>query len=297
MPPTRRRPIPSPTPVRRPRVAGLRHPETHQHPEPDETETQVIPKITDDDRPTPAARPAGKARQTWTDTTRPTARQRTRVEDEPPPSDTGEETDAPPVDAQEEGEAAGWAALPSGTAGQARGNKLLIPIALAVAVVLIGGLASWFGVKWAQASDQGQNTALVDNAGTAEVSGQIVSAVSTIFSYNYTNVQKTESAVQNLLTGNALCQYNLLYKVVKQQAPSQKLVLTTTVQAKGVEMLQGDTARVLLLVQQADTRASTNQTSTSQSMIAVNAVKQDNSWKISGIDTFNGDNATPGCKG
>ena len=124
---------------------------------------------------------------------------------------------------------------------------------------------------------------------------QVETAVNTVFSYNYTNMQKTETAVQRLLTGNALCQYNVLYKVVQQQAPSQKLVLTTSVQAKGVEMLQGDTARVLLLVQQTDTRATTNQTSTSQSMIAVNAVKQGGAWKISGIDTFNGDNSTPGC--
>lgn len=285
MPPTRRRPIPSPTPVRRPRVAGLRHPEAH--PAPDEAETQIIPKI-EDDRPKPATRPAGKAKQTWTDTTRP-APQRRPVQDEPPVEPDETTTD--------EVDAAGWAASPPEQTPRSRRNGLLVPIALAAAAVLIGGLASWFGVQWAQASNEGQNTALVDNAGTAEVSGQIVSAVSTIFSYNYTNMQKTESAVQNLLTGDALCQYNLLYKVVKQQAPSQKLVLTTTVQAKGVEMLQGNTARVLLLVQQADTRASTNQTSTSQSMIAVNAVKQGSTWKISGIDTFNGNNATPGCKG
>lgn len=289
MPPTRRRPIPSPTPVRRPRVAGLRHPEAHPSPAPDEAETQIIPKITEDARPAP--RPSGKAKQTWTDTTR--TPQDRRAEDKP--AEDVEET-SPTATNEADGDETGWAALPDTETQQDRRNKLLIPIALAVAAVLIGGLASFFGVKWAQASDQGQNTALVDNAGTAEVSGQIVSAVSTIFSYNYTNMQKTESAVQNLLTGDALCQYNLLYKVVKQQAPTQKLVLTTTVQAKGVEMLQGNTARVLLLVQQTDTRASTNQTSTSQSMIAVNAVKQGSTWKISGIDTFNGNNATPGCK-
>jgi len=299
MPPTRRRPIPSPTPVRRPRVAGLRHPDAHPQPEPDEAETQIIPKITEDDRPKPTARPAGKAKQTWTDTARPTATpKRRRIEDEPPaqtdPNDADEATtDQTRTDEEDAVESAPSTAEQTSRSGR---NGLLVPIALAVVAVLIGGLASWFGVQWAQASKAGQNTALVDNAGTAEVSGQIVSAVSTIFSYNYTNMQKTESAVQNLLTGDALCQYNLLYKVVKQQAPSQKLVLTTTVQAKGVEMLQGNTARVLLLVQQADTRASTNQTSTSQSMIAVNAVKQGNTWKISGIDTFNGDNSTPGCK-
>lgn len=299
MPPTRRRPIPSPTPVRRPRVAGLRHPEAPARHELDEVEaetTQVIPKITEDARPKPTARPSGKAKQSWTDTptARPATPKRRRVDDEPPPAARPADDEAK---AGSESESTGTESTRTEEAGTARRNRLLVPIALAVAAVLIGGLASWFGVQWAKARGEIENTALVDNAGTSEVSGQIVSAVSTIFSYNYTDMQKTETAVQHLLTGNALCQYNLLYKVVKQQAPSQKLVLTTTVQAKGVEMLQGGTARVLLLVQQTDTRASTNQTSTSQSMIAVNAVKQDNSWKISGIDTFNGDNTTPGCQG
>ena len=171
----------------------------------------------------------------------------------------------------------------------------MTPLVLGVVAVLLGGLAALFGVQAANASSGGTNTALTDSATTSEVSGQITSAVNTIFSYNYTDMAKTQKAVQQLLTGTALCQYNELYKVVRQQAPSQKLVLTTTVQDKGVEMLQGGTARVLLLVQQHDTRATTNQQSDSQSMIAVNAVKQGATWKISAIDTFNGTNPT-NCK-
>ncbi|HEY0808221.1 MAG TPA: hypothetical protein VGD84_24350 [Pseudonocardiaceae bacterium] len=281
MPPPRRRPIPAPSPVRRPRVAGLRHPEA-PHPATDEAEiTQVIPVISDEPPTARKPRPTTKPKAAWTEAgsasdRRPAKPERRSdaVPDLPAP-------DMPVVDVVD---------------AEPRSRSLVLPVVLAVVAVLIGGLASWFGVQWAHAQGQVQNTALVDSAGTAEVSGQVVSAVGTVFSYNYTNMGKTESAVQRLLTGNALCQYNLLFKVVKQQAPGQKLVLTTTVQAKGVEMLQGSTARVLLLVQQTDTRASTNQTSTSQSMIAVNAVKQGGTWQISGIDTFNGDNTTPGCK-
>ncbi len=277
MPPTRRRPIPAPAPVRRARVAGRRHPEAPPRPvdEPSSVEdTQVIPAITDEPAPTPQPR------------SRPTGRTR------PKPVTTPAARQASP-EAAEPGEA-DFPVFAGADVAEPR-RRLVLPIALAVVAVLLGGLASWFGVQWSHARNTVSNTALVDTAGTAEVSGEVVTAVNTILSYNYTNMQKTENAVGRLLTGKALCQYNLLYKVVKQQAPSQKLVLTTTVQAKGVEMLQGDTARVLLLVQQTDTRASTNQTSTSQSMIAVNTVKQGGTWKISNIDTFNGDNTTPGC--
>jgi Mce-associated membrane protein len=255
-------------------VAGLRHPEAPHRPVDSSVEdTQVIPAITDEPAPTPQprSRPTGKTRP------KPVATPVTR-QAEPVASNPDFPVFAGVADAEPR-----------------RQRTLVLPIVLAVVAVLIGGLASWFGVQWSHARSTVANTALVDTAGTAEVSGEVVTAVNTILSYNYTNMQKTETAVGRLLTGKALCQYNLLYKVVKQQAPSQKLVLTTTVQAKGVEMLQGDTARVLLLVQQTDTRASTNQTSTSQSMIAVNTVKQGGTWKISNIDTFNGDNTTPGC--
>ncbi|HEY3608985.1 MAG TPA: hypothetical protein VGL06_15895 [Pseudonocardiaceae bacterium] len=282
MPPTRRRPIPAPAPVRRARVAGLRHPEAQHRPvdEPPSVEdTQVIPVITDEPAPTPQpqSRPTGRTRSKPVAT--PVTRQAT--------ADDGD-ADFPVF-------AGADVADDVADTEPRRRRTLVLPIVLAVVAVVFGSLAVVFGVQWSHARQTVANTALVDTAGTAEVSGEVVTAVNTILSYNYTNMQKTESAVGRLLTGKALCQYNLLYKVVKQQAPSQKLVLTTTVQAKGVEMLQGDTARVLLLVQQTDTRASTNQTSTSQSMIAVNTVKQGGTWKISNIDTFNGDNTTPGC--
>lgn len=295
MPPTRRRPIPAPAPVRRGRVAGLRHPDAPHRPvdEPSSVEdTQVIPAVTDEPTPAPepAPAPARKPRPTGKARPKPAATPVARNE-APAPKSAGPESAA----ADQGGPAFPVFSGLDVSVAEPRGRGLLLPVSLAVAAVLIGGLASWFGVQWSHARTTVANTALVDTVGTAEVSGQVVSAVNTILSYNYTNMQKTENAVGRLLTGKALCQYNLLYKVVKQQAPSQKLVLTTTVQAKGVEMLQGDTARVLLLVQQTDTRASTNQTSTSQSMIAVNAVRQGGVWKISNIDTFNGANSTPGC--
>lgn len=279
-PPSRRRPVQQQ--VRRPKVAGIRRPESHatQVETPIEQpveQTDVIPKITDapaepvqrePERPA-RPRPSGKRRPSPTPRPEPV-----RVAAEPAPA---EEVAGEPEPVDETAR---------------RGNGLLVPIILGVVAVLLGGLAAWFGVQWANADSGGTNTALTDSATTAEVSGQVTSAVNTIFSYNYTDMAKTQKAVQQLLTGSALCQYNELYKLVQQQAPSQKLVLTTTVQDKGVEMLQGNTARVLLLVEQHDTRATTSQQSDAQSMIAVNAVKQGATWKISAIDTFNGSNPT-----
>jgi Mce-associated membrane protein len=278
--PPRRRPVPNQPPARRPKVAGLRRPagESATEAEQDSNaadQTQVIPRVPAE----PTAEPAA-AEPVAEDKPRPTAKRRPRPTRRPEPvEEPAEPWPAEPVDVP------------------AARSRLAAPLVLAVVTVLVGGLAVWFGLEWGHTRSgvDVSNTALTDNATTSEVSGQVTSAVSTVFSYDYTNLGKTQQAVQKVLTGTALCQYNQLFADVKQQAPSQKLVLTTTVQKQGVEMLQGGTARVLLLVEQHDTRATTNQTSDSQSIIAVNAVKQASTWKISAIDTFNGTN--PGtCK-
>lgn len=302
MPPSRRRPPSSQ--VRKPKVAGLRRPD---HPQPpadaDVEDTQVFPAVpAEHETPEPSApapadavpaeperpRPSGKRRPAPTAKPSPTPKARPEqaavTAELPRLNDAGEPWAAPDADD-----------FADGAAGGRERHSLRLPVTLGVVAVVLGGLAAWFGVNAAQAGGGGSNVALTDSATTSEVSGQITSAVNTIFSFNYTDLGKTQRAVQQLLTGNALCQYNELYKLVQQQAPSQKLVLTTSVQDRGVEMLQGDTARVLLLVEQRDTRTTTNQTSDSQSMIAVNAVKQSGAWKISAIDTFNGNNGSS-CK-
>jgi Mce-associated membrane protein len=231
--------------------------------------TQVIPAVPAE--PEPVAAPAGSP----VERPRPSARRRPRPAPEPEPE---------PVEPEP-------AVVP-------QRSRLTVPVVLAVVAVLIGGLAAWFGVEWSHVRSSGSasNTALTDSATTSEVVGQVTSAVNTIFSYDYTDMQKTEKAVPRVLTGNALCQYNQLFKVVQQQAPAEKLVLTTTVQVKGVQLLQGDTARVLVQVDQHDTRAATNQTSDSPSVFAVNAVRQGGVWKISAIDTLNGANPNATCK-
>ena len=287
-PPSRRRPVPAPTPTRRPRVAGLRRPEAKPTDEPDANEsTQVIPKIPAEPaaRQEPAAEPVA-------DQPKPAGKRRPR----PTPKPVESTAELPRVETAELPRITDEQRDDVGEPVVARRSRLLLPVVLAVVAVLVGGLAAWFGVQWSNTRGDNANTALTDSATTSEVSGQVTSAVNTVFSYDYTNLAKTRTAVQRLLTGNALCQYNVLYKDLRQQAPSQKLVLTTTVQDKGVELLQGGTARVLLLVQQHDTRATTNQTSDSQSMIAVNAIKQGATWKINSIDTFSGTSPTAGCK-
>jgi len=164
----------------------------------------------------------------------------------------------------------------------------LAALILGAVTVILGGFGIWATAHASslRAQSAQQNTALTDPGATTAVRTQIDAAVQTIFSYSYANTGATSRAAQQLLTGPAIRQYNSLFALVRQQAPAQKLVVTTTVTNSGVELLTGGQARVLVFVNQQDTRAGTSQASYGGAMLAVTAVYQSGRWKIENIDTF-----------
>jgi Mce-associated membrane protein len=182
-------------------------------------------------------------------------------------------------------------ATDSATAGNpgARAHRRL-PVVLGVATVLLGGLAVWSHqqAQRLEGTATARNAALTDNARTSEVKGEITSAVNTVFSYNYLDIAKTQRAAQTSLTGKAILQYNAMLGLVREQAPGQKTVLTTTVTDSAVKTLHGDRARLLIFADQRNTRTAGGQTSYAAAMLAVDAVRQGGHWKISAIDTFTG---------
>ena len=149
--------------------------------------------------------------------------------------------------------------------------------------MVLACLAVWFGVEVYANSTATQNEALVDQAATSEVNGQMSDAVSKIFSYDFADTAKTEQAAKNVLTGDAIKQYDQLFATVKQQAPLQKLVVTTTVKASSVLRLEGDRAQVLLFVDQNATRTDNGGNQVGPAQVVVTAEKQGDQWKISNI--------------
>ena len=162
--------------------------------------------------------------------------------------------------------------------------------ALGAATIILGGFGVWATLQAnsERGSAAAQNTALTDGPATAAVRREIAAAVNTIFSYNYANTAATRRAAQGLLTGPAVREYDTLFALVTKNAPAQKLVVTTKVTNTGVEMLNGDRARLLVFANQQDTRAGTGQTSYAGAMFAVTALRQGGRWKIENIDTFSG---------
>ena len=198
--------------------------------------------------------------------------------------ETGETTDETNTAADETSETADE----TGETGARRIR--LAAIVLGAATVVLAGFGVWATLEAhsLRANAAPQNIAVTDGAATRAVNRQITSAVNTVFSYNYADTAATRQAAQNLLTGPAIQQYNTYFALVTKDAPAQKLVVTTRVTNSGVELLDGNQARVLVFANQQDTRAGTRQSSYAGALFAVTAVRQGGRWRIENIDTFNG---------
>ncbi|NDZ83888.1 hypothetical protein G3I19_36360, partial [Streptomyces sp. SID10853] len=169
--------------------------------------------------------------------------------------------------------------------------RVRLPVVLAVLTVLLGGFAAYAGTQASALHDDDAagNGALSDVARTTEVKGQVTSAVNALFSYDYANTAKADRAAATLLTGKAVEQHKDMLAAVRAQAAKQKLVLTTTVTQSGVELIDGDRARVLLYADQSNTgtAAKKDRTTYAAAMFAVDAVRGGGKWRIADIDTFN----------
>jgi len=168
--------------------------------------------------------------------------------------------------------------------------RRMLPVVFGAATVVLGALGGWAAVQGhdLRANAASANDALVNASATRTVTRDVTSAVNTIFSYSYADTARTRTAAQRLLTGPAIRQYNQLFALVQQQAPKEKLVVTTRVTNVGVELLTGGSARLLIFANQEDSRAGTSQATYGGAMFAVTAVNEHGRWLIESIDTFTG---------
>ncbi|WP_330321029.1 hypothetical protein OG927_28870 [Streptomyces clavifer] len=167
--------------------------------------------------------------------------------------------------------------------------RVRLPAVLCAATVLLGAFAAWAFTSAATLRDDPvrQNTALTDISRTSEVKGQITEAVGAVFSYTYASPAKSDRAAERYLVGAAVQQHKDMLAEVRAQAPKQKLVLTTTVIESGVELLDGDRARLLIFADQSNTRTGKGEETTyAAAMFAVDAVRRGDTWRIAAIDTF-----------
>ena len=155
-----------------------------------------------------------------------------------------------------------------------------LAIALVLALAAVGVLAL---TERQRGSSPSANRALVDREATTKAAGDVSNALVKIFSYRHGDVAATERAAAELLEGKAAQQYRSLFAQVKQQAPAQRLDLTTRVVRAGVYRLTGDTAQVLVFLDQTSTRKGVQAGGTAAAQLAVTARLRDGRWRIAEI--------------
>jgi Mce-associated membrane protein len=150
---------------------------------------------------------------------------------------------------------------------------------LVAIVVLALGCTAWFGIEAASLTP-GDNLALVDPPATAAVSSEVSDAVKAVFSYDYANLPRTERAASEVLTGDAVRQYQAQFVSARTRATAEKLIRTTTVRAIGVRSLRGDSADLLLFLDQQTVAQGGGAPTSSVAQLAVTAKRVDGRWKL-----------------
>ncbi|QFU94026.1 hypothetical protein [Amycolatopsis sp. YIM 10] len=318
----RQPPRPGNTPVRRPKVAGIRRPGA-------ESETQSLNRPSPKPRPAPApAEPAepevaqaSVADAAETDVVEPEAAEAEVAKAdvaEAADTDVVETDEAPAEDAASE-EAPAKAKPSPRPKAKARDTGVLKPSSedeveepvaaepfaqvfpakrkrggvlialLLVAAVVFAGLAVWFKIEESEVSASTDNTALLDVAKTAQVKQAVTSAAEALFSYDFNDIAKTENAANDLLVNDEVRQkYNGFMGEVKRLAPEQKMVVTMKVTRSAVVLLDGDRAKVMVSADQTSTRTAQNQTSAGGAQMWFTTELRDGKWKITDLNTYSG---------
>lgn len=174
------------------------------------------------------------------------------------------------------------AARPADPARAKQVRKLII-IAVAAVLLLAGAVLLGIGNHKTRTTGTLGNEALVDTTTTAEVVGQITGAVKTVYSYDFKTLDKNESDAKAVITGEFAGEFDRVFAPVKQLAPKEQAVLDTAVPAAGVMQLDGDGARLLMMVDQRGTRAGGQPLPPTSARLIVEAQRVDGRWKIAKV--------------
>jgi Mce-associated membrane protein len=163
------------------------------------------------------------------------------------------------------------------------------PIVLVTALLLVALLGAG-GAYWAWAQQRAaasahavRNLAFVDPAATRAVAAQVSEAVEVIYSYDWAQLDQSETRALSFITGDYAGQYRQSFNTVRQQAPKLKAKLTSTVVQAGVQTLTPSQATLLLLVNQEGQRGDNPNPLRAGIQLSVTAVKVDGRWKLFGV--------------
>ncbi|MEU2655648.1 hypothetical protein ABZ615_10000 [Streptomyces sp. NPDC007325] len=162
----------------------------------------------------------------------------------------------------------------------ARLRKAVVPVA--VTGLLLAGGAFFHSAHQLRSTPSARNQALTDTAATNRVGGDVSEGLARIFSYTPTSADAAERSAATVLAGRAARQYADLFAQVRKSLVQQRVTLATQAVRTGVIELHGDTARLLVFLDQVSRRDKGAATSAA-AQLTVTARFQDDRWQITDI--------------
>ncbi|WP_121830000.1 hypothetical protein [Streptomyces sp. S1] len=198
----------------------------------------------------------------------------TPVDPETPEPDGKETRDAPDTPEDED----------AGSDGDSGGNRFTprwrtIVLVTALTALLLGGSAFFHGAHQLRSTPAARNQALTDTAATVRVGGDVGEGLARIFSYAPARADAAERSAASVLSGRAARQYTELFAQVRESLTAQRLTLTTQAVRTGVIELKGNTARLLVFLDQTSRRDGAPATSAA-AQLTVTAEFRDDRWLI-----------------
>ncbi|MFB6530962.1 hypothetical protein [Streptomyces sp. NPDC056399] len=129
-------------------------------------------------------------------------------------------------------------------------------LAALVAVLLLAGSAFFYGAHQLRSTPSARNHALTDAGATARVGGDVGEGLARIFSYTPASDDAVERSAGTVLAGRAARQYADLFAQVRAKLVEQRITLSTQTVRTGVIELDGDSARLLVFLDQTSRRDS-----------------------------------------
>lgn len=174
-------------------------------------------------------------------------------------------------------------APPSAAATGGKGRALAgILLAVGVVLALVAGLFGWlyFDARGVVGNQALADKSIPQAARTAQASQAIRDAVQNVLSYRYDELDKHEIEAKDVITAGYAKEFDSLYCAVKEFAPGQKLVASTTVQNVAVMEMDDETATALVFFTHEWSRGN-GQTGRGGGALRVTVTEDGPVWKIS----------------